>query len=174
MIRQYNNLSFNKFNKAILIKLGTSEWHVEPMNFDNGTAVSIACFKPMSYDNNSTITRENNTSELETVIGQSDQHRTKINTTVFKSHKIKDWRTAISALIQLNAFLLFCAYPQAQGGAPGSFCNNIDKPLVCQSLKRLILRLVCQNTNDWLISMGKPKHLGYTMVAKVHQALRRL
>ena len=173
MMPQYNDLTFNKLNKAILIKLGTSEWHMDPMNFDTGTAVSLGCFTPRSHDDNSLITRENDTSELETAIGQSDQHRTKIDTTVFKSHKIKDWRTAINTLIQLNAFLLFCADPQAPGGAPGSF-RNIDKPLVCQSLERLILRMVCHDTNDWLISMGKPKHLGYAMCAKVHQALGRL
>ena len=170
MMPQYNDLSFNKFNKAILIKLGTSEWHMEPMNFDNGTAVSVACFNPMSYNENTMITRENDTSELESDIGQSDQHCTKIDTTVFKSHKIRDWRTAISTLVQLNAFLLFCADPQAQPGTPGSF-RNIDKPLICQSLERLILRMVCNDTNDTndgLISMGKPNHLGYVMIAKVH------
>jgi len=146
---------------------------MDPMNFDTGTAVSLGCFTPRSHDDYSLITQENDTFEPETAIGQSYQHHTKIDNTVFKSHKIKDWRTAISTLVQLNAFLLFCADPQAQGGAPGSF-RNIDKPLVCQFLERLILRMICHNTNYWLIPMGKPKHLGYAMCAKVHQALGRL
>ena len=68
---QYNDLSFNKFNKAILIKLGTSEWHMEPMNFENGTAISIACFNPMSYYDNTMITWENDTSKLESAIEHS-------------------------------------------------------------------------------------------------------